>query len=501
MRRIATGLAAMTCALLAIHDARALSVQLHDVQFPERRTIDVPFGARPGAPKARLGAEVAFKDGQARIEVSYERMKPAILYGGDVTCYVLWAVTRGGAAENLGELIVEDRDARYEFTTGKKSFALIVTAEPYYLVSRPSELLVFVSGPVEKKRAASEKFAFSGFAPAPKHAITDVSVIAWDDDTPLVLLQARKAVELATERGAGTHAPRLLQEARQALDGANSLSTRSPRSRNLLDLARRAVALGNEAINVTMNRLEGIELERTIAARRAEMAALEKRASEAEASADAASAEARRAAEESSRTRAQVEEARLQIAATTKEKERMAVETAALRQEKSTIEASMASLRAERAELQQGMASLSEEKTQLSGRLQEALSHVAETKESARGFIVSLPDILFDTGQSTLKPEAELTLAKLSGILLVMPDLGATIEGHTDSTGSADFNLDLSQRRALAVMEFMIRQGIVPDKMKSVGYGLERPVADNATREGRAKNRRVEIVIAESAGR
>jgi outer membrane protein OmpA-like peptidoglycan-associated protein len=143
------------------------------------------------------------------------------------------------------------------------------------------------------------------------------------------------------------------------------------------------------------------------------------------------------------------------------------------------------------------MKDLEVEKVDLQGKLQSALSQVADTRESARGLIVSLPDILFDVGQATLKPDATIALAKLAGILLIMDDLNLRIEGHTDSTGSPSFNLRLSQRRADAVFDLLSSQGIRSSRIRTVGYGVERPVADNSSAEGRSRNRRVEIIIAE----
>jgi outer membrane protein OmpA-like peptidoglycan-associated protein len=143
------------------------------------------------------------------------------------------------------------------------------------------------------------------------------------------------------------------------------------------------------------------------------------------------------------------------------------------------------------------VAGLKEDRERLSNRLDQALSKVAETRNTARGTIVNLPDILFDLNESTLKPEARLVIAKLAGILLIMGDLNTRIEGHTDSTGSLGYNMSLSEARAESVRDFLFQQGIAADRMVTAGYGPARPIADNATSDGRAKNRRVEIVIAE----
>ena len=142
------------------------------------------------------------------------------------------------------------------------------------------------------------------------------------------------------------------------------------------------------------------------------------------------------------------------------------------------------------------MDKIQNEKEALGSRLQDALSSVAETNDSARGFIVNLPDILFDVNEATLKPAAQVVIAKLVGILLVMPDLNLRIEGHTDATGSSEYNLKLSKQRAESVRAFLDESGIEQSRMDSIGYGKERPMASNDTTEGRSKNRRVEIVIA-----
>jgi outer membrane protein OmpA-like peptidoglycan-associated protein len=453
-----------------------LAMELNATQFPERRTVDVSMEGLPGAPAGSIRAEVTFRDGQAHIVASYDSMKPAILFAGDVTCYVLWAVTRDGTTENLGEFLVDEPKGKLEFATAQKSFALIVTAEPFYLVRRPSELAMFRSRLSDAKRVTSVPFEFDGFQPAPARAMDSIANIAWDSNIPLPLLQARKAYELATRNDARTHAPQIYQEASEALERANDALRKSPGSRKLLDDARRAVALSNEAINISLHRIEGIELEQRIAARRAEMQALETRAAESEKSARRSEAEVAAARDDIDRLRG--------------ERDRTSAETAALFREKSALEADMASLRRSKEQLQR-------EKSDLNARLEDALSHVAETKNTARGFVVSLPDILFDVNEASLKCEAKIVLAKLGGILLLIQDLGVAVEGHTDSTGSEEYNLVLSERRADSVMEFIAGEGIDLARLRASGFGMSQPVAGNATVEGRRKNRRVELVIAE----
>jgi len=354
---------------------------------------------------------------------------------------------------------------------------MIITAEPHAMVDDPSELLVFFSQAPEKpKNARVTPVQFGRFAPAPKYGVESIANIDYTGDTPLDLLQAQKAYELAQRANAEKFAPGLMGEAKVTLAQATSLAAASNRGKEMVDYSRRTVSLSSEAIRVTKRRIEEKELEKRIAARKAEMDALEARAKSAETMAATA--------------RTDLEQTRAQKAT-------MDAEMTRLRQEKASLEASKAALEAQKAQLEAQRTELEKQKAELSSRLQGALSRVAETKTTARGFIVNLPDILFDLNQATLKPEAKITIAKLSGIMLLMSELNVRIEGHTDSTGSAAYNQTLSQQRADSVLAFLTENGLAASRMTAVGYGLDRPIADNATAEGRARNRRVELVIAE----
>ncbi len=538
----------LLCVAASVAAPAAEPIELQSIAFPEKRAIDLPIVNRPAAPAARLEAEVIHRQGQAKIEISFTKMKPAILFGGDVTCYVVWAITRDGNAENLGELLTPKSSGRLTFYSGQKNFALVVTAEAYNLVAEPSELLMFRNVAPAGHSGIVSTFAFDGFVEAPEHHMDGISHLKWDSDVPLELLQARKAFDLAVEIGAETHAAQIYAEAAEALSHANAIARQTSRGRELLDASRRAVALSNEALNISHHRIEALRVAEELARRREETAALERRAAEAE----KAVAEAQRLTEQAR------EDARLART----ERERTATETAALRTEKASLETAMVHMRQEKnqlqlesaqllrdksaiegeaallrqekasleaqsrqlqsdkarleeesAELRRSKEALEVEKTEqqrlaerlraekdaLEGRLSSALSHVAETKDSARGYVVNLPDILFDVDEATLKHDAQLTLAKLAGILLILPEQHVLIEGHTDSTGSADHNLTLSQQRANAVLTLLASQGLDRTRLEAIGFGMDRPLADNATSEGRRRNRRVELVISGSA--
>jgi len=136
------------------------------------------------------------------------------------------------------------------------------------------------------------------------------------------------------------------------------------------------------------------------------------------------------------------------------------------------------------------------ERDELARRLVASMALIMETRETARGAVMNLPGISFDTGKATLKPSAQITLAKLAGMALIFPDINMRVEGYTDSTGSAATNQKLSEDRAKSVYEFLKEQGIAESRLSFQGRGPADPVADNATQDGRAKNRRVEIVAA-----
>jgi len=166
--------------LLVLGVGTVEAIELHSTTFPEGRTSDVNMRSLPGAADGRIIAKVTFKDGQSRIEIEYEDLKPAILFAGDVTCYVLWAVTRDGETENLGEFLVDEPKGKMVYTTGKKAFALIVTAEPFYLVSQPSSLVAYLNTPSREKKAPSVPFKFNGLGESPRPALESITSIAWD---------------------------------------------------------------------------------------------------------------------------------------------------------------------------------------------------------------------------------------------------------------------------------------------------------------------------------
>ncbi|MCB1042405.1 MAG: OmpA family protein [Acidobacteria bacterium] len=490
-------------------------VTLHSVQFPENKSVNLSFSGMKGAPGATIDAEVRFKSGQAQIELGYRNLKPAVLFGGDVTCYVLWAVTRDGSAENLGEVITADGDRSADYATGIKHFALMITAEPYYLVDGPSPLVMYVSDRTNPKKIASDPFVFSSFAAQPMVATHSIVNAEESESHNLVLTQAEKAFELAERLEAKENAPHIYRDARVALTQARNLDSAKKR-RETIDYARRSVSHSNEAIRMTLRVREAQALAQRIAEQKAEFEAMQAKVNQSAMLLEASLRAQAESAESLAEAKRSIAEAEQQLAMLSSErammererdkalterdvlnrqKETLSTERDALMSEREILVQQRDQLRQEQSHLEQEHARLLDEKETLSQRLEGALSQVADTRASARGLIVSLPDILFDPNQAQLKPEAQVVIAKLAGILLVMRELTLQAEGHTDATGSADYNMSLSRKRAESVVSFLNAQGIDASRMSFEGFGFTQPVADNETKEGRAKNRRVEMII------
>ncbi len=460
---------ALAALLVAAGSAAAAEVTLNAIQYPERSSITVPFAATAVAPAgASLEASVRAEGAQTRVEISWKKMKPAILFGGDITSYVAWVVTKDGVYENLGELFVKDASDSATFSTGKKVFGLMVTAEPFPGIGRPTDLVVFTNGATEPQKAKSEPFAFGKFMSDARPANASISAMEWKSKEPLELVQAKAIFALAEKVKAGDVNAKAMDEAKIAIAQAEN-STKGGSSKSVTDYSRRGAALASEAIR---------DLYRKRAADEAARIAAEQKAKE-DALKQAAVSEADK--------RRQTETALAQLE-TLKEKTELDLQQT--KQAAAALAAAKAQLEAEKAALQK-------ERDALAARLGGALDKVASTTKTARGMVVNLEGISFDTGKATLKPDTRVTIGKLAGILLMIPELNIRIEGYTDSTGKADANLKLSSERAKNVFGLLRDQGIPETRMAYEGYGSENPIAPNDTTAGKAKNRRVEIIVAE----
>jgi outer membrane protein OmpA-like peptidoglycan-associated protein len=464
-------------------------------------------------PQARGVANVSGEKGYIEVDAQLNEIDPASRFGPEYLTYVLWAITPEGRATNLGEIQIDDDDARVRVTTELQAFGLIVTAEPYFAVTQPSDVVVMenvvrdsTKGKVETIQAKYELLKRGSYL---MNSNAGYKVKPLEPGAPLDLAEARNAVYLARLAGADRYASDSFEKASRLLGDAEVAREKRKRGNELMQPARQAVQTAEDARLIALQRQEQefAERERTLAAQR-ERDAL-----------DRANAERERAqAEETRRRQAELDVQTAAAAKAAADRERLDIER--LRQEalKAQDEAERARAAAEaaklaadadaqqaRAQAQQAQAAAAQaeqEKQALRERLREQLNVILETRETARGLIVNVSDVLFDTASATLKPGAREKLARVAGVLASHPDLQIMIEGHTDSVGGDTYNQGLSERRAESVRAYLVQQRIPPTAVDAEGFGESRPVATNANASGRQQNRRVELVVTgESIGR
>jgi outer membrane protein OmpA-like peptidoglycan-associated protein len=478
----------LTFALAALATFVAAEVQLTALQLPEGKGLDVKFTKTNRAPaKAMMEANLKFEKGQAAIELKYEKMEPAVLFGGDISAYVLWAVTSDGMTENMGEVQVDEKEfsASRKYSTGKKIFALMVTAEPLAVMNRPSGLVLFTSNQVKDKKVRNTPFKFSAFRETyDKPALESIAGIQYIDETPVAIKQAQKALEFAEKMKAADVNPGAMRDAKIAFNQADNTAKADGSKKVITDYARRAVELASQAIRDTVKKNEADAAAAAAAKQAADKAALEQRASEAES--------------ESQRIARQLKEVETQRAALAQESKTLALERDKFAAQRDAVAAQRDAVKADLSKVEMERAAVAKERDELAKMLKGALSSVAETNETARGVIVNLSGILFDLNKATLKVPSQITVAKLAGILMVFQNMDLSIEGYTDSTGSDATNMKLSTDRAKTVYDFLLTQGIAPSRMKYQGFGPANPVAPNDTEANRSKNRRVEVVLTQA---
>ncbi len=186
--------------------------------------------------------------------------------------------------------------------------------------------------------------------------------------------------------------------------------------------------------------------------------------------------------------------ARQEVARATEDRNRVLLEARTREVQSAQSQAQSAQLQAQAAQSQ------AEQSRQQLEASQQQLRDM-QAKQTERGMVLTLGDVLFDTGKATLKSGAQETLGRLTTFLQRNPNERVIIEGYTDSTGTEEFNQALSQRRAQAVSNVLLSQGIPSDRVQPIGKGQSFPVATNATEAGRQQNRRVEVVFSDQSGR
>lgn len=476
--------------------------------YPEGPTLSVKFQGTFRLPRASGEAKVERKRGTTEIEVELDEMKPATSFGGDYNTYVLWVVSPEGHVDNVGEFILRGNRSKLNVSTPLETFGMFVTAEPHFLVGTPSRFVVLENtrptNDVSPMKISRIKYrSFEGTYNFDNESLANTPEAKGEVRTHLEA--ARTAVELAERAGAEEFAPEQLADARAALQRAERGIGSGIGMSNQMLLGQEVVRLAVEAQKLAEERAFEAALQAERDANAEEIRSLEVSIQQAQSEAERARLETQQRElelriEEEARQEAleRAAEAARRAAEAEEETRLMAREKAQAELQASASQRDAEAARREAEEAQQRANELEEQRQAARQQLQATMSQVLEIRESARGLILSLPDILFDFDKATLKPQTREILAKLSGVLSVIQGYRLSIEGHTDSIGSEEYNQVLSEKRAQAVQSYLSNEGgLRPDLITSLGFGESQPVADNTSPTGRQKNRRVEIVVEE----
>jgi len=474
----------------------------------------VDFRGTPLLPEARGEAKVESKQGYIEIEVEFDELRPATQFGPEYLTYVMWAITPEGRATNLGEVLLNGTESKLNVTTELQAFGLVVTAEPYFAVTQPSDVVVMeniirrtTEGRIQEVDARYELLKRGHYV---MHVNAAERVpLAVDSRTPLELLEARNAIRMARWAQADRYAAETFQKAAQRLALAEDEHARKAGKKRVIMTAREAVQVAEDSRLIAHQKIEEQRLaaeraasaEREAQARAAaaaeanrrtqaeaarQVAESERRAAEAERrAAQQAANRAESVAQEAARQKAEADRAKAEA-----ERARIAAESA-----QASAVAQQQALAAQAAEAERLRRLAEEEKAKLRQDLLTQLNMILQTRDSARGLIVNMSDVLFDFNKHSLRPGAREKLAKISGIVLAHPGLRLDVEGHTDNIGSNHYNQTLSVNRANSVRSYLVSQGVRSDHIVARGFGETMPVTDNQNAAGRQQNRRVELVV------
>ncbi len=471
-------------------------------------------------------ARVQSKSNRIEIEAKFLGLDEATKFGLEYLTYVLWAVSPGGRAVNLGEVVLKTGGAQVKaIITDMQTFGMIVTAEPYFAVTQPGNTVVLenVFGPATLGKVenidASYELLGRGIYSSSNTKIEN-AIFGIDRKTPLEVFEARNAVRIAHIALADKYAPSMVAKAEHQLRALEEAYSQRRDRKSVEASAREVVGTAEEARVMAVKQKAEDDAQARVAAekRAAEERALRARADAesegrrrqeadqarqqaeaAQAAAERMKQQAEKAAQEAARQKQEADQARAaalaQQQAAQAEAEQASKDRAAAQADAAQASRDRAAAQADAERARQAATQAEAEKGQLRAQLLAQLNSILQTRDSARGLIVNMSDVLFDTGSYTLKPGAREKLAKISGIVLAHPGLMLQIEGHTDSVGGDEFNQQLSERRAGSVREFLAEQGVSPSSISARGFGKTQPVASNETAEGRQRNRRVELVV------
>jgi len=504
---------------------RADQTSMNQMILVDRTVKAVKYAHRSGSTKidfkgtdligdAKGEAKVDSHRGTIQIKAEFWDMQKPTTFGPEYLTYVLWAISPDGRAMNLGEVLVGGNErSKLEVTTDLQAFAMIVTAEPYYAVRRPSNVVVMDNeirpdtiGTAEVVDAKYELIDRGGYIPTGYK----FDPVVLNAKLPLEFFEARNALRIAQSAGAQQYATSSYDNAAGQMKQADDMAVRDHQNKKtLIATSRLVVQTSEDAREIAVKRMDD---ERAAAARTADANRLASANAETR-SAEALAADALRATADAERKANAAQDSALNAAAGQAQAER---DTAAAQQQKLDAQAEADRNRAAAADANQAakdaqaesansrMAAANSdqqlqqavrEREELRARLLVQLNAILETRDTARGLVVNMSDVLFDTAKFSLRPAAREKLAKISGIILAYPSLALAIEGNTDSVGGDAYNQQLSENRAGSVRDYLATEGIPSASMTAHGFGKMQPVASNDTAQGRQQNRRVELVV------
>ncbi len=500
---VQTGVAPSSMGGEPIFRVEVTSKTIKAVNYHHRQgTVKIDFRGTALMPDARGEASVQPNTGASRISLKFDHLSNPATFGPEYQTFVLWGITPEGRAERLGEVQLrnpKDKSAELYATTDLQSFGMIVTAEPYFSVSQPSDAVVMenflrddTTGTMEDIDAKYELLKRGQYTL--NIGASRLSAITTDLSIPIQLREARAAIAIAKAQGADRYAADTMAKA--AIDMQNADGYYKTKDWKQLDtVAREATQMAEDArrISIEKERAESEQAARDASAAReaeskriAEAEAAKRAQAEAEAAnADRQKKEALLAMNEAKMAQQQADAARQAALA---EQAKLEAERAQAVSARQQAESALNQADAARAQAEKDAQALRQ-------RLKDQLNMILNTRDTARGLIVNMSDVLFDFNQSTLKPDTREKLAKISGILLAYPTLHLSVEGHTDSVGTDDYNQKLSERRAASVRDYLTSNGINAANVEAIGMGKANPVASNDTAAGRSQNRRVEMVV------
>jgi outer membrane protein OmpA-like peptidoglycan-associated protein len=543
------------------------AMPIYRITVVERTTKAINYNHRSGStkidfrgtsllPEARGEATVQSKQGVISIDARMEKLQPATKFGPEYLTYVMWAITPEGRATNVGEVLLNGDKTKLDATTELQSFGLIVTAEPYFAVTQPSDVVVMENfvrhdtvGTIEQVDAKFELLKRGQYTLNVNPA--EIKPVRLNAKVPLELYEARNAVQIARWTGAERYAPETFQKAVQGLENGEGYLTGKAGKKPIGTVAREAVQMAEDARIITVKKIDEERLanERQAGADREARAESDRNQAQATALLVTRDADAARLAAQSEADRVQRENAaqmeaaqneadrarrdnETRMAAAQNESDRVKNENtarmAAAQNEadrlKNQNDARMAAAQTEadrlkrdsdaqmaaaqneadrlkrendtqRASAQADLDRAAREKSELRVQLLAQFNAILQTRDTPRGLIVNMSDVLFDTAKFSLRPLAREKLAKVAGIVSGHPGLRLDVEGHTDSVGGDEYNQRLSEQRGTSVRDYLIQQGMAGSSVTTKGFGKGEPVASNDTAQGRQQNRRVELVI------